>query len=173
MRDFIYEIMTDYTILVIFLHVLSAVIWVGGMIALWFFTKNENMQVPVERRLASRAALFKKFFIFLAPIIVVLFISSLFMALGYKDNAIDMDGFILDAHNLDIYKDINIKGSIWTIMTMNMILMAWILSKASCKLCKTQKSTDCMWLVSTYLLPINIILGVIEIYLGVFLRSSF
>lgn len=173
MRDFIYEVMTNYPTLVIFLHVLSAVIWVGGMVALWFFSKFLSKHPHNERRLGSRATFFKKFFLFLAPFVVILFVTSLFMALGYKDNAIDAYGFILDTHNFEIFKYINTKGSIWTIMTMNMLLMAWILSRASCKLCKTRKAADCMWLITAYLLPINIILGAIEIFIGVFLRSSF
>lgn len=172
MRDVIYQIMSDYPSLVIFLHVLSAAIWIGGMGALWFIA-NFWSKHPNERRIGSRAALFKKYFIFLSPFIVVLFLTSLLMALGYKDNAVDENGFILDLHNFEIYKYINTKGSIWTIMTMNMIFMGWILSRASCKLCKVQKSMDCMWLLSKYLLPFNIVLGIIEIYLGVYLRNSF
>lgn len=173
MRDLIYQIMSDYPTLVIFLHVLSAVIWVGGMSALWFIAKFWSKQPYNDRRTSSRATLFKKYFIFLAPFILILFVTSILMALGYKDNAVDENGFIMDFHNYEMYKYINTKGSIWTIMTMNMMFMYWILSRASCKLCHIRKATDCMWLLSTYLLPINIILGVIEISIGVFLRNSF
>ena len=173
MRDFIYTVMQDYSVFVIFLHVLSAVIWVGGMAALWFLTKGSKTTIEIERRVAGRAALYKTFFIYLSPFIVLLFITSLFMALGYRDNAVDINGFILDFNNLQTYKLIHTKGSIWTIMVMNMLFMIWILNKASCKLCKTSVSADCMWLVSKYLLPINIFLGCAEIFLGVFLRSSF
>lgn len=173
MRDFIYQIMTDYSTLVIFLHVLSSVVWVGGMIALWFFAKFLSKHPFNERRLGSRATFFKKYFVFLAPFIAVLLVTSVLMLLGYKENAVDMYGFTLDAHNFVIYKFMNTKGSIWAIMTLNMILMGWILSRASCKLCKTRKAADCMWLITTYLLPVNIILGSIGIFLGVYLRSSF
>ncbi len=173
MRDFIYATMTDHATAIIFLHVLSAVIWVGGMAALWFFAKFLGKHPNNEQRLASRATLFKKFFLFLAPFVVLLFITSLFMALGYKDNAVDEFGFALDSRNLELYKYINTKGAIWTIMAMNMLFMAWILNRASCKLCHVKKATDCFWLITAYLLPINIILGAVEIYMGVFLRSSF
>jgi uncharacterized membrane protein len=91
--------MTDYPTLVIFLHVLSAVVWVGGMVALWFFAKFLSKNPFNERRLGSRATLFKKFFVFLTPFIILLFVTSIFMALGYKDNAVDVNGFTLDAHN--------------------------------------------------------------------------
>ncbi len=173
MRDLIYSIMTDYPTLVIFLHALSAVVWLGGMVALWFFAKFLSINPFNEQRLASRATLFKKFFIFLAPFVALLFMTSIFMALGYKDNAVDLNGFTLDVHNFEIYKYINTKGSILMIMAMNMIFMAWILSRASCRLCQVKKAKDCFWLITAYLLPINIILGCVEVFIGVFLRSSF
>ena len=173
MRDLIYEIMTDYTNLVIFLHVLSAVIWVGGMMAILVITKTAHKSVSDERRLSGRATLIKSYFKFLIPFIVTLFITALIMALGYKDNAIGEDGFILDYQSMEVYKYITMKGSIWGGMIMNMFLMVWVISKAEKADCTLQKASDCMWLVNTYLLPINIILGTIAIYIGVSIRHAF
>jgi uncharacterized membrane protein len=165
--------MQDYSLFVIFFHVVGASVWVGGMITLWFLTRESGSAVTIERRATGRAALYKKFFTFLSPFVLLLFVTALFMALGYKDNAIDANGFTLNFKNLETYKLIHTKGSIWTIMVMNMGFMLWILNKASCKLCKSKVREDCMWLVSKYLLPINILLGLTGIFLGVFLRSSF
>jgi uncharacterized membrane protein len=165
--------MQDYSLFVIFFHVMSASVWVGGMVTLWFVTRESSVNISVERRATSRSETYKKFFTFLSPFIIILLITSIFMALGYKDNAVDTNGFTLDFKNLEMYKLINTKGSIWLIMVMNMGFMLWILSKASCKLCKTKVRADCMWLVGKYLLPINILLGFVGIFLGVFLRSSF
>lgn len=173
MREFIYAIMENYTNLVIFLHVLCAVVWVGGMVALQFLTRSASKDSPIERRFASRAALFKKFFIFLSPFVWLLLATSVFMGLGYRDNAIDTQGFIIDTSKFEAYQFINTKFTIWIVMVMNMILITWILKKASCRLCKPQKQSDCMWLVSTHLLPINIILGITAIYIGVTIRSLY
>lgn len=173
MRDFIYSVMQDYSLFVIFFHVMSASVWVGGMVTLWFLTRESSSHVSIERRATGRAETYKKFFTFFSPFIILLLITSIFMALGYKDNAVDANGFTLDFKNLETFKLINTKGSIWLIMVMNMGFMLWILNKASCKLCKTKVRADCMWLVGKYLLPINILLGFAGIFLGVFLRSSF
>lgn len=173
MRDFIYEIMTDYTNEVIFLHVISAVMWVGGMMAILVITKTAHASVSDERRLAGRATLIKSYFKFLIPFILLSAITALFMALGYKDNAIADDGFIIDNQSFEIYKYITLKGSIWGAMVMNMFLMVWIISKAEVDGCKLQKAADCMWLVNTYLLPINIIMGLVAIYIGVSIRHAF
>ncbi len=172
MREFIYEAMTDYTLLIVFLHVLSAVVWVGGLVALLVLSRKAKSGVEIERRFAGRAALFKKLFTFLAPFVVLLFLTALFMALGYRDSAIDADGFVIDSSGFEIYKYINTKGILFLVMAMNMLFTIWIITKAECKLCKTQKANDCMWLINTYLLPINIILGTIAIYLGVVLRHT-
>ncbi|MFT5660064.1 MAG: putative membrane protein [Sulfurimonas sp.] len=173
MRDFIYQVMTDYTNLVIFLHVLSAVMWVGGMMAILVITKTAHKGVSDQRRLTGRATLIKSYFKFLSPFIVLSVITALFMALGYKDNAIAEDGFIIDFQSMEIYKSITLKGSIWGAMVMNMILMVWIIAKAEADGCKVQKSADCMWLVNTYLLPLNIIMGTAAIYIGVSIRHAF
>ena len=172
MREFICQVMADYSIIVIFLHAVSAAIWLGAMVALWFINRKASSSMPVERRFSGRAELFKKFFLFLAPFIVMVFINSFFLSLGYRDAAIDADGFIIDQDKLNIYKYINIKGAIWIAMSMNMLFMLWIINKASCRLCKTQTANECMWLINLYLLPINIGLGIIEMYLGIFLGHS-
>lgn len=173
MRDFIYQIMTDYTNLVIFLHVVSAVMWVGGMMAILVITKTAHKTVSDERRLTGRAMLIKSYFKFLSPFITLSVITAIFMALGYKDNAIAEDGFIIDFKSMEIYKYITLKGSIWGAMVMNMLLMLWIISKAEKADCKIQKAADCMWLVNTYLLPINILMGMAAIYIGVAIRHAF
>ena len=173
MRDLIYEIMTDYTNQVIFLHVISAVIWVGGMMAILVITKTAHKSVSDERRLSGRATLIKSYFRFLIPFIALSVITAIFMALGYQDNAYGDDGFVLDIQSVEVYKSITMKGAIWSAMVLNMFLMVWIISKAEKSDCKVQKAADCMWLVNTYLLPFNIFLGLIAIYIGVSIRHAF
>lgn len=173
MRDLIYQVMTDYTNLVIFLHVVSAVMWVGGMMAILVITKKAHKGISDQYHLNSNASLIKNYFKFLSPFIILSLVTALIMALGYKDNAIAEDGFIIDYKSMEIYKSITLKGSIWSAMVMNMILMIWIISKAEADGCETQKSLDCMWLVNTYLLPLNIIMGAVAIYIGVSIRHAF
>ena len=165
--------MTDYTNEVIFLHVVSAVMWVGGMMAILVITKTAHKEVSDERRLTGRANLIRSYFRFLTPFIILSAITALFMALGYKDNAIAEDGFIIDYASMEIYKSITLKGSIWGAMVMNMLLMIWVVAKAQADGCKMQKAADCMWLVNTYLLPLNIIMGMAAIYIGVSIRHAF
>lgn len=171
--------MTNFTNQIIFLHVFSAVIWVGGMVAarygrvtsLRFLTEPEEFILETKR--------YARFFKLMTPFIVILFITSLIMALSFKDNAYDIDGFISSHNAVDLLKMVHTKGSIWTVMAMNMGLMAWINYRASknfvscpnikeCKRCK-----EALQIIYNYLMPVNIILGTIEIMLGVILRHEY
>jgi len=170
MREFIYATMAEYSIFIVFLHVLSATIWLGGLVTLLVLSRKATKEVEQERRFAGRAALFKKLFKFLSPFVVLVAITAIFMALGYKDNAMDAEGFVKDANSFETYQYINAKIIIYLAMVIHMVFTIWIITKAECRLCKTRRATDCMWLINTYLLPINIILGMLAIYIGVIIR---
>jgi len=178
-RDIVYYIMSTYANQIIFLHVLSAVVWLGAMISARYGRVKPLRQLSTPEEYIYETERYKRFFKLTLPFIILLFITSLMMALGYKDNAIDPEGFMTTDFAVDMYKMIHTKGTIWTVMAMNMGLMAWINSKAAknfdhcsnmkeCKKCK-----DALWIIYNYLLPINIILGAVEIMLGVILQSSF
>lgn len=162
--------MTEYSIFIIFLHVLSSVVWLGGLVTLLVLSRKANSEVEQERRFAGRAALFKKLFKFLAPFVVMVAVTAIFMALGYKESAMDAEGFVRDTGSFETYQYINAKIIIYLAMVIHMVFTIWIITKAECRLCKTRRATDCMWLINRYLLPINIILGTVAIYLGVIIR---
>ena len=170
MREFIYATMAEYSAIVIFLHVLSAAVWLGGLVTLLVLSRKASSEVEQERRFAGRAALFKKLFKFLTPFVIMVALTAIFMALGYKESAMDAAGFVKDSTSFETYQYVNAKIIIYITMVIHMIFTIWIITKAECRLCKTRRATDCMWLVNTYLLPINIILGTIAIYLGVIIR---
>lgn len=173
MRDFIYQLITDYPTTIIFLHVFSAMVWEGGMIALWFIGFQTNKELANEEKYRERVAVVKKYFLFLTPFIIVLFVTAIFFALGYKDNAYDFDGFILDMQNAEMYKLINANGSIFAVMVLNMFLMLYTLTKKGRDRYKGSNAADSIWLVNTVLLPLNIFLGAVGAYMGAFLRNLY
>lgn len=173
MRDFIYGVMTDFPTVIIFLHGMSAVIWIGGLIALWYISYNTSSELTAEGRFENRAAIIKKFFIFLSPSIFLSLVTALFMAFGYLDNAYDPDGFIIDMGNVAAFKLIKLKGSIWGALVFDMLLIAYTLRNVKCGRSTDKASTDCMWLVHTYLLPAGIFLGTVNIFIGAFLRNLY
>ena len=152
----------DYSSIIVFLHVISAVIWVGGMIAIRFAVHYsiQNIEEP-KIKLARTLELLKRFFSMFSPAILTLLITAIIMiiALGFKGT--------------ELYSVVIVKEIIWTIMTLIFITIYIKRNKA-------QKAFDSgnfasaknnLLPIATYFIPINIILGLIAIFLGITLRG--
>lgn len=178
MRDTIFFIMSTFPTQIIFLHILSAVVWVGGMIAARYGRVKPLRTLTEPEEFIHETKRYTRFFKLMTPFVVLLFITSIIMALGYQANAYDEDGFILDNSAVELLKMIHTKGGIWTVMAMNMGLMAWINNKASKSFVACSNVTECkrckeaLQIIFNYLMPVNIILGAVEIMLGVILSNT-
>ena len=156
------DFFNNYSSIIVFLHVISAVIWVGGMIAIRFAVhySMQNIEEP-KIKLARTLELLKRFFSMVIPAILTLLITAIIMsiALGFKES--------------ELYSIVVIKEIIWSIMTFIFIIVYIKRNKA-------QKAFDSgdfastknnLLPVATYFIPINIVLGLIAIFLGVTLRG--
>ena len=164
--------------LIVFLHVLSAFIWVGGMIAIRIAVHPvisrggvtgaqmlhddvmDSMLKP-KQRLGITLQITGRLFNLVMPFIVILFVTGLIMAIATGGHHGDLKSLFLT------------KEIIWTIMTINYLYMytkrakAWkLFSKGDVPLAKAQMS-----FIPDLLLPLNIILGVVALWLGVSLRG--
>ena len=152
----------NYSSIIVFLHVISAVIWVGGMIAIRFAVhySMQNIEEPKIKK-KKKIELLKRFFSMVIPAILTLLITAIIMiiALGFKES--------------ELYNVVIIKEIIWSIMTL-IFLIVYI------KRNKAQKAFDSgdfastknnLLPIATYFIPINIVLGLIAIFLGVTLRG--
>ena len=156
------DLFNSYASIIVFLHVISAVIWVGGMIAIRFAVHYsiQNIEDP-KVKLGRTLENLKRFFNIVIPTIITLLITAIIMivALGFKGTAL---------YNIVIVKEI-----IWTIM---LIIFITIYMKRN----KAQKAFDNgdfantkkqLIPIATYFIPINIILGLVAIFLGITLRG--
>ena len=156
------EFFNNFSSIIVFLHVISAVIWVGGMIAIRFAIhySMQNIEDP-KVKLGRTLENLKRFFNIVIPTIITLLITAIIMiiALGFKGTAL---------YNIVIVKEI-----IWTIM---LIIFITIYMKRN----KAQKAFDSgdfantkkqLIPIATYFIPINIVLGLIAIFLGITLRG--
>ena len=156
------ELFNNFSSLIVFLHVISAVIWVGGMIAIRFAVHYsiQNIEDP-KVKLGRTLENLKRFFNIVIPTIITLLITAIIMivALGFKGTAL---------YNIVIVKEI-----IWTIM---LIIFITIYMKRN----KAQKAFDNgdfantkkqLIPIATYFIPINIVLGLVAIFLGITLRG--
>jgi uncharacterized membrane protein len=177
MKELIYTFFVNYKDEIIFLHVISAVIWVGGMVALRYAAHQsiQQLQSPLDKLQRTAYAL-KRLFVIVAPFIVIILLTAIIMAVGFgfRSAAIGPDGNVINSYAMHIYNIVNIKESIWTIMTFNYRYMVFRRNKA-------QKLIDNGNLVAAkaalapigaYFVPINIALGVLAIYLGVILQAG-
>ena len=156
------EFFNNFSSIIVFLHVISAVIWVGGMIAIRFAVhySMQNIEDP-KVKLGRTLENLKNFFNIVIPTIITLLITAIIMivALGFKGTAL---------YNIVIVKEI-----IWTIM---LIIFITIYMKRN----KAQKAFDSgdfantkkqLIPIATYFIPINIVLGLVAIFLGITLRG--
>ena len=156
------DLFNSYSSIIVFLHVISAVIWVGGMIAIRFAVhySMQNIEDP-KVKLGRTLENLKRFFNIVIPTIITLLITAIMMiiALGFKGTAL---------YNIVIVKEI-----IWTIM---LIIFITIYMKRN----KAQKAFDNgdfantkkqLIPIATYFIPINIVLGLVAIFLGITLRG--
>lgn len=172
------ELFANYGHFIVFLHVLSAIIWVGGMIAIRVAAHpvvsrggvtdaqmlQSDMIVSIlepKQRLGITLQTTGRLFNLVIFFIIALFVTGLMMTIATGGH----DG---DFRVLFLSKEI-----IWTIMAANFIFMymrrakAWkLFSAGDIKGAKAKMK----WMPNV-LLPLNIVLGVVAIWMGVSLRG--
>lgn len=178
MKDFIYVAFANYHTEIIFLHVLSAVVWVGGMITMRFAAHNSFAEIesPLHRLERVSHAL-KRLFMIVSPFVIILILTAVMMAvgLGFREAAVDADHNVIDEHAFFVYNLVHTKEAIWVVMAANLALMMYLRRKAEQLLLKGDSTgaKGKLGLIGKYMVPLNIVLGIIAIYLGVFLRNSY
>lgn len=156
------DFFNNYSSIIVFLHVISAVIWVGGMIAIRFAVhySMQNIEDP-KIKLARTLEFLKRFFSMVIPAILTLLITAIIMiiALGFKGT--------------ELYSVVIIKEIIWSIMTLIFITIYIKRNKAQKAFDNNDflNAKNNLLPIATYFIPINIVLGLIAIFLGITLRG--
>ena len=156
------SLFNNFSSLIVFLHVLSAVIWIGGMIVIRFAVhySMQNIDEP-KIKLGRTLENLKRFFSMVIPSIIILLITAIIMivALGFKGT--------------ELYSTVIAKEAVWIIMTIVFIIVY-------IKRNQGQKAFDNgnyplakqkLQPIANVLIPLNIVLGLIAIYLGITLRG--
>lgn len=178
MKELLYSLFADYRTQIVFLHVISAVVWVGGMIAIRF-AAHQSIQMIDEAplKLQRTAHALKRLFAIVSPFVIILIITAVIMAvgLGFRTAAVDASGNVISEHAMNLYILVHVKEVIWMIMGANLLAMILRRNKAQKLLDKSDfaGAKAQLGLIGKYMVPLNIILGVIAIYLGVTLRNGY
>jgi uncharacterized membrane protein len=158
------EFFAEYKTIIVFLHVISAVVWVGGMIAMRYAAHPSFMQIESpQKRLERVADALKNLFTIVAPFVVVLLLSAIIMLLGYNVSATEFSGL---AH---------LKEGIWMLMAINLFVMVLRRNRAVKLLNEGDMvgASFSLSLIGKYMVPANIILGIIAIFLGSLFSGAF
>ncbi len=156
------DFFNNYSSIIVFLHVISAVVWVGGMIAIRFavhysMQNIEEPKIKLERTLEN----LKRFFSLVIPAILTLLITAIIMIIGsgFKEST--------------LYSLVIVKELIWTLMTIIFIIIYIKRNKAQKSFLNEDMNTTKNNLIpiANYFIPINILLGIVAIFIGVLLRG--
>ena len=169
---------SHYASIIVFLHLLSAIIWIGGMVAIriavhpvisrggltqaWMLQsdKVELMLMP-KQRMALTLQITSRLFNLVMPLIATLLVTALIMAIAMK------------GHHGELKEIFIAKEIIWSIMTINYAYM-YLKRKEAARLFEkgdVAKAKAKMALFATVLLPLNIALGIVALFMGVVLRG--
>lgn len=151
-----------YNHTVVFLHVLSAFVWVGGMIAIRVAVHPvlQSMEEP-KIKLGKTLEITGRLFHLVIPFIATLLATGLMMAISSKGHYGDLKSLFLS------------KEIIWMLMTMNFTYM-YLHRRAAWKLFEVGKLPEAktkVRFIPNVLLPVNILLGVLALWLGLTLRG--
>lgn len=156
------EFFANFSTLIIFLHVLSAIIWVGGMIVIRFGVHYSMQKIEEPKlRLGRTLENLQRFFNMVIVYIVLLLLTAIIMILA------------IDFKQTSLYDIVILKEAIWIVMTL-------IFTVIYLKRQKAQKAFDSGDFLSAknhleplakYLIPLNIILGLLAVIFGITLRG--
>jgi len=157
------DIFLEYKFLIVFLHVISAVVWVGGMIAMRYAAHPSFMDIESPlKRLEHISKALKKLFSIVLPFVIILLVTAIFMIKGYALSDTD-------------FKPLSYaKEGIWTIMFLNLLFMIMKRNKADKLLVEgdTLGAKNQLGLIGKVMVPLNIALGITAIALGTYLSSN-
>jgi len=147
----------NYSTIIIFLHVLSAIIWIGGMIVIRIAVHPSLQSIEDPKiKLGKTLEIVGRLFHLVIPFIITLLLTGITFELAGMQSPL-----------------IHAKEAIWTVMTLNFIYMYVKRVKAQ-KLFKSgdfAEAKEQVKLLPILLLPINILLGMGAVLLGVILHG--
>lgn len=156
------ELFNTFSTEIIFLHVISAIIWVGGMIVIRFGVHYSMMEVEDPKiKLGRTLENLRRFFNMVIPSIVLLLLTAIIMiiALGFKGT--------------ELYTTVIIKEIIWVVMVV-VFTMIYIKRNKAQKLFDSGDLPGAKAMLAPlpqWMIPFNIVLGLFALYFGITLRG--
>jgi len=152
----------NYAHLIVFIHVLGAIIWIGGMIAVRVAVHPVMQGIEDPRiKLGKTLQITGRLFNLVMPFIVLIVVTGLIMAIA-------LHGHQGPDKAIFIFKEI-----IWTVMALNYTYMyiKRIRAQRRFNAGDLPGAKALVTNIPNLLLPINIALGMVAVWLGISLRG--
>lgn len=153
----------EYARIIVFIHVLFAVTWIGGMVAIRL-ALHPSLAVIEDgkQRLGLTVATLNRFFLMVSTAIVFIGITGIIMMLGIGFKSVPT-----------LYMTVHIKSQIWMLMAIvyGVIYFKFTKAKKFFELGDLEATKKTLAPLAKWLIPINIFLGLVEIMLGIVLRG--
>ena len=156
------EIFNNNASLIVFLHVISAIIWVGGMIAIRLAVHPALQNIEEAKvKMARTLEILRSFFSIVVIAVFLIIVTAVIMSVGMGFKGTELSGIV------------HVKEAIWLIMTLNFGVMMYRRNKAERAFLSgaMQEAKEQLAPLAKFMIPVNIILGIIALYLGVTLRG--
>lgn len=156
------EIFLRFAPLILFLHVLGGIVWIGGMIAIRLSVHPGLMEIKDdEERVRRTLAIVLRFFDLVIPFIIIILLTGLMISLG------------MGLSQTPLAKYVHIKEGIWTIMALVFVVIYTRAHKARRAFANSDVAGAKKLLapIARYLLPTNIVLGILALAVGITLRG--
>ncbi|MDD5399658.1 MAG: hypothetical protein PHQ93_00530 [Sulfurimonas sp.] len=157
------EFFLENKVIIVFLHVISGVIWVGGMIAMRYAAHQSFLKIESpHKRLEHIAYALKRLFYIVFPFVITLMVTAIFMIKGYG----------LSESDFSVYA--YFKEVIWSVMFLNLMIMIYLRNRGEMLLAKGDMvgAKNQLELIGKIMVPLNIGLGVVAIFFGTYLSSN-
>jgi len=157
------EFFGEYKAIIIFLHIISAVIWIGGMIAMRYAAHPSFMEIESPaKRLERISDALKRLFNIVLVFIFILAGTGAVLTIGYQ----------LKYTEYHIYT--HIKEGIWSVMAINYFIMMQRRKKADKAILEGNFvfAKNQLELIGKFMVPLNIALGIVAIAIGAYLASN-
>ncbi len=156
------EFFQHYAHLIVFVHVLGAIVWIGGMIAIRVAVHPVMQSIEESTiRLGKSLEITGRLFALVAPFIVLILLTGLSMAVA-------MGGLYGADRTLFIAKEL-----IWSVMTLNYLFMVarWRRGRRLFASGDAAGARASVGIIPVRLLPVNILLGLLALWMGITLRG--
>ena len=162
MFEYLYE---NFAAFIVPIHLLSTVLWIGGMVMFVFSVYPSLKQIPNQKQMIRTSfRVLKRFYNILIPAMVLQALSGVVMEYGRHYEEMDPT----------LVAIVGAKEAIWALMFMIAIFGYYKISdtKKKCLGDEPELAYDNIRLIAHYLFAISIFLGLFAIYFGLILERS-